>query len=201
MHREPTLRGAHPSVRMPQRGYWSDVVRIGTGRAANRFEDENDSDHRVTSTVEARSAGVIGPPGGRNRLTNRAPATTQRAAPGSPSSRRNSPSRTGDIQQASSSEAMTEALVYKLSWGGLKTSRRTSNRTSDKLFQLRASLVGAAGQILWAAEKQSTVDRIVALLKARFDSENQAERFRAERRSESELKVNRCKNSIKRSVG
>ena len=51
---------------------------------------------------------------------------------------------------------------------------------ADKLFQLRANLVEAAGHILWDAGKQSTVGRIVALLKARFASENQAERFRAE---------------------
>ena len=54
---------------------------------------------------------------------------------------------------------------------------------SDKLFQLRASLVGSAGQILWDAGKKVEVNRIVALLKARFDSENQAERFRAELQS------------------
>ena len=56
---------------------------------------------------------------------------------------------------------------------------------SDKLFQLRASLVGAAGQVLWDAEKQSTT---VVLLKARFGSENQAERFRAELRSRKRIK-------------
>ena len=50
----------------------------------------------------------------------------------------------------------------------------------DKLFQLRVSLVGAAGKILWGAGKQQTVSRIVALLRARFGSENEAERFRAE---------------------
>ena len=54
---------------------------------------------------------------------------------------------------------------------------------SDKLFQLRASLVGAAGQFLWDAEKQSTVSRIVVLRKARFGSENQVKRFRAKLRS------------------
>ena len=54
---------------------------------------------------------------------------------------------------------------------------------ADKLFQLRASLAGAAGQILWDAGKQSTVGQIIALLKARFGSDNQAERFRAELRS------------------
>ena len=53
---------------------------------------------------------------------------------------------------------------------------------ADKLFQLRASLAEAAGQILWDAGKQSTVGQIIALLKARFGSENQAERFRAELR-------------------
>ena len=54
---------------------------------------------------------------------------------------------------------------------------------SDKLFQLRASLVGAAAQILWDAGKQSTVSRTVSLLKARFGSDNHAERFHAELRS------------------
>ena len=34
---------------------------------------------------------------------------------------------------------------------------------ADKLFQLRASLIGAAGQILWDARKQSTVSRVVAV--------------------------------------
>ena len=59
---------------------------------------------------------------------------------------------------------------------------------TDKLFQLRVSRVGAAGQILWDTGKQSTVGRIVALLKARFGSENQAERFRAELRSRKRTK-------------
>ena len=72
---------------------------------------------------------------------------------------------------------------------------------ADKLFKLRASLVVAAGQILWDAGKQSTVGLVVALLKARFGSENEAERFRAKLRSRNELKVSRCKNSIKISVG
>ena len=46
----------------------------------------------------------------------------------------------------------------------------------------------AAGQILWNAGKQSTVGRIVALLEARFGSENQAERFRAELQSRKRTK-------------
>ena len=84
---------------------------------------------------------------------------------------------------------MTEALVYKLSWRGSKTTQGYFEwDEADKLFQLRASLVGAAGQILWDAGKQSTVGRIVALLKARFGSENQAELFRAELRSRKRTK-------------
>ena len=125
--RELTGRSVRPGVRKPRRVYWSNMVRIGAGRATSRFEDGNDLDYRVTSTVKARLMGVIGPPGGRNRVTNRAPAITSMAALESPSSRGNSPSKTGDIQQASSSEPMTKALVYKHSWRGSKTTRSTSN--------------------------------------------------------------------------
>ena len=60
---------------------------------------------------------------------------------------------------------------------------------SDKLFPLRARLVGTAGEILWDAGKQSRVSQIVALLKARFGTENQAERIRAELRSGKRNKV------------
>ena len=68
--------------------------------------------------------------------------------------------------------------------------------------RLRASLVGSAGQILWDAEKQSTVGRIIALLKARFGRENQAKRFSAELRSRKRTKGEPLqKNSIKMSVG
>ena len=75
----------------------------------SHFEDGNDSDHRVMSTMETRSARIIGLPGGRNRLANRAPATTPTALK-IPSSRGNSPSKAGNIQQASSPKAMTEAM-------------------------------------------------------------------------------------------
>ena len=129
MPRESTRRGARPGVRMPQSVYWRDVVRIGAERATSHFEDGNDSDHSVANTVVARSAGVLGLPGRRNRVANRAPATTPRAALESPSSRGNSPSKTGDIQQASKSEAMTETLVYKLSLRCSKSTRSTSNGT------------------------------------------------------------------------
>jgi hypothetical protein len=50
----------------------------------------------------------------------------------------------------------------------------------DQLFHLRASLEGAAGQILWDAGSQTSVHSVMELLRARFGNENQAERFRAE---------------------
>ena len=73
----------------------------------SRFEDGNDSDLRVTGTVEARSAEILGPPGGRNWVASRAPAATPRAAPKSWSSRENPVGRMGNLRQASNSEAMT----------------------------------------------------------------------------------------------
>ena len=53
----------------------------------------------------------------------------------------------------------------------------------DRLFQLRASLEGPAGQILWDASHTHTVKSIIRLLRARFGSEGQPERFRAELRA------------------
>jgi hypothetical protein len=50
----------------------------------------------------------------------------------------------------------------------------------DQLFHLRASLDGAAAQILWDTGSQTSVHGIIDLLRARFGNENQAERFRAE---------------------
>jgi len=50
----------------------------------------------------------------------------------------------------------------------------------DKLFQLRASLEGAAGQVLWTAGKQTTVEEVIKLLRNRLGNTNQFERFRAE---------------------
>jgi transposase InsO family protein len=50
----------------------------------------------------------------------------------------------------------------------------------DRLFHLRASLEGAAGQILWDAGPQTSADEIIRLLRSRFGNSNQAERFRAE---------------------
>jgi len=51
---------------------------------------------------------------------------------------------------------------------------------SEKLCHLRASLDGGAGQVLWDAGKQSSVDEIIKLLKNRFGTQNQDERYRAE---------------------
>ena len=54
--------------------------------------------------------------------------------------------------------------------------------TEDQLFQLKAALDGAAGQILWDLDRAATVEQIQRLLRCRFGNDNQAERFRAELR-------------------
>jgi hypothetical protein len=51
---------------------------------------------------------------------------------------------------------------------------------TDRVFQLRASLDGAAGQLLWSMPKETTVKKIIQLLRNRFGNINQSERFRAE---------------------
>ena len=53
----------------------------------------------------------------------------------------------------------------------------------DRLFHLKASLEGPAGQLLWNVPKDITVDRLIELLRNRFGTENQAERYRAELRA------------------
>jgi hypothetical protein len=53
---------------------------------------------------------------------------------------------------------------------------------ADRLFHLRVSLEGPAGQILWDAGLQTSVDVMIRLLRARFGTDHQAERFRAELR-------------------
>jgi len=50
----------------------------------------------------------------------------------------------------------------------------------EKLCHLRASLEGPAGQVLWDAGQQSSVDEVVRLLKNRFGSLNEEERYRSE---------------------
>ena len=50
----------------------------------------------------------------------------------------------------------------------------------DRLFQLKASLEGPAGQVLWDADQTNSTRNIVRLLRSRFGSEDQQARFRAE---------------------
>jgi len=50
----------------------------------------------------------------------------------------------------------------------------------EKLCHLRASLEGPAGQVLWDAGQQSSVDELVRLLKNRFGCLNEEERYRSE---------------------
>ena len=54
---------------------------------------------------------------------------------------------------------------------------------ADRLFHLKASLEGSAGQILWDMGPQTTFLGVVQILRARFGNELQAERFRAELRA------------------
>jgi len=54
--------------------------------------------------------------------------------------------------------------------------------TKDQLFHLKASLDGTAGQVLWDIPENITVERLIDILRNRFGTQNQAERYRAELR-------------------
>ena len=54
---------------------------------------------------------------------------------------------------------------------------------SDRFYHLCASLEGTAGQILWDAGSQADTKSVVDLLRTRFGTELQAERFKAELRA------------------
>ena len=189
MRREPTCRGARSGVRMP-------TARLLERRGSNRGRESDElfrgRERLGPQSYEHRGGEVDG-----------SPQSARRTKPGDePSS--------GDHSEGSSREPVVERKLPKQNERhstGVKLGRydgstclrtfmaRFENYSEyfewdkvDKLFQLRASLVGAAGQILCGAGKQSTVDRIVALLKVRFGSENQAERFRSELRSRKRTK-------------
>ena len=53
----------------------------------------------------------------------------------------------------------------------------------DRYHHLCASLEGAAGQVVWDAGQDATVDVILALLRTRFGNELLAERYKAELRA------------------
>jgi len=57
----------------------------------------------------------------------------------------------------------------------------------DQLFQLCASLEGPAGQLLWDVDKFTSAEQVIKMLRNRFGSVNQNERFRAELRSRKRL--------------
>jgi len=50
----------------------------------------------------------------------------------------------------------------------------------ERLYHLRDSLEGPAGQVLWNAGQQSSVDDVITLLKNRLGSLNEEERYRSE---------------------
>jgi hypothetical protein len=53
----------------------------------------------------------------------------------------------------------------------------------DRLFHLKASLEGHAGEVLWEVDRRSSEADVIKLLKNRFSCDNQVERFRAELRT------------------
>ena len=138
------------------------------------FAKEIDLNHR-----EARSAGPFGQRGRRKRLAIRVLAITLKTVQKNEFLNGTPPERTDDILWELNSVIRTEIIVWKLSWRDLKTMWNTSSGT----IRTNCFNCGAARQILWDAGKQTTASQIVTLLKTRFGSENQAERFRAELRS------------------
>ena len=55
-----------------------------------------------------------------------------------------------------------------------------SHTVNDRLCHLKASLSGQAGEVLWQVTGHTTEEELVKLLKSRFGSEHQTERFWAE---------------------
>ena len=51
---------------------------------------------------------------------------------------------------------------------------------SDRLYHLKASLIGQAGEVLWGLTPETTEKEIFELLRNRYGNVNQTERFRAE---------------------
>ena len=68
---------------------------------------------------------------------------------------------------------------------------------TDRYHHLCASLNGVAGQVLWDAGPQATVDDVVGLLRTRFGNELQAQRFKAELRSDDAGPENHCNSYIR----
>jgi hypothetical protein len=72
---------------------------------------------------------------------------------------------------------------------------------TDRLCHLRASLDGAAGQILWELDDTATEREVIETLRNRFGSHSQSERFRAElrnRRRRKDESVQSVYNDIRR---
>jgi hypothetical protein len=72
---------------------------------------------------------------------------------------------------------------------------------TDRLCHLRASLEGAAGQILWEVDDTVTEREVIETLRNRFGSHSQSERFRAvlrNRRRRKDESVQSVYNDIRR---
>jgi len=59
---------------------------------------------------------------------------------------------------------------------------------NDKLCHLRATLEGRAGNVLWEAKPHTTASELIALLKNRFGSQDQKERYRIELKTQKKEK-------------
>ena len=78
-YHQSTHRNDLPGVRLPRDICWKRGVQIGSWRKSSVFANEIDRCYRGERTAEARSAGTLVPPGGRDQVAIRVPATTPRA--------------------------------------------------------------------------------------------------------------------------
>ena len=120
-------------VRSPRHVYWKRRVKIGFGRKSSVFANEIDRCYRGERTAEARSVGTLGPPGGRDQVAIRVPATTPRAVLKNGSIRETAPRRTVGTPWESNSVTTTETLAYELFWRGLITVGRFGQAVSTAI--------------------------------------------------------------------
>ena len=147
--RRPTRRSDYPNVCVQRHVYRRYEVQIGAGRTTSGFVDEFDMNCKIMRTVEARSAGFLGPPGRRDRAANRVPATTSKTVPRKPSLRGIPPRKTDGSLWASKSVTMTDTLVYKLSRRDSNIVRSTSTGT------IRTSCSNCAQMSSWGRRTDS----------------------------------------------
>ena len=70
--------------------------------------------------------------------------------------------------------------VWRLFSQNLNCSKYLDWSERDRYFHLSNALEGAAGEVLWDATSCCSVEALIQLLRSRFGSQNQTERFPAE---------------------